>query len=166
MYYGRSVESLAPNYVAKALKNLESGRAKLRELEAKRDRITKEYESLDEKGRRAKHHEKKQAEKEAYHQMLDLAQLIGGLLAAPDLKPVSEAYQLQYQSAIDLHKLNEACQQLQIQQNALMTKAKEKKEAGKSDSAAQAKALKKEAQTQKYQKDILAQEKEVAESNA
>ena len=32
MYYGRSVESLAPNYVAKALKNLESGRAKLREL--------------------------------------------------------------------------------------------------------------------------------------
>lgn len=77
MYYGRSVESLAPNYVAKALKNLESGRAKLRELEAKRDRITKEYESLDEKGRRAKHHEKKQAEKEAYHQMLDLAQRIG-----------------------------------------------------------------------------------------
>ena len=166
MYYGRSVESLAPSYVSKALKNLESGRSKLRDLEAKRDRISKEYDALDEKGRRAKHHEKRQAEKEAYHQMLDLAQLVGGLLAAPDLKPVSEAYQLQYQSAIDLHKLNESCNECQIQQNALLARAKAKKEAGKSGASEQAKALKLDAKIQEYQKKILEKEKELAERHA
>ena len=160
MYYGRSVESLAPSYVSKALKNLESGRSKLRDLEAKRDRISKEYDALDEKGRRAKHHEKRQAEKEAYHQMLDLAQLVGGLLAAPDLKPVSEAYQLQYQSAIDLHKLNESCNECQIQQNALLARAKAKKEAGKSGASEQ------DAKIQEYQKKILEKEKELAERHA
>ena len=92
--------------------------------------------------------------------------LVGGLLAAPDLKPVSEAYQLQYQSAIDLHKLNESCNECQIQQNALLARAKAQKEAGKSGASEQAKALKLDAKIQEYQKKILEKEKELAERHA
>ena len=43
MYYGRSLDDLAPKYVIDTVKNLKSRRTKLRELEQKRDKLEAEY---------------------------------------------------------------------------------------------------------------------------
>ena len=51
MYYGRSLDDLAPKYVIDTVKNLKSRRAKLHELEQKRDKLEAEYAKMyDEKG--------------------------------------------------------------------------------------------------------------------
>ena len=48
MYYGRSLDDLAPKYVIDTVKNLKSRRAKLHELEQKRDKLEAEYAKLSE----------------------------------------------------------------------------------------------------------------------
>ena len=50
MYYGRSLDDLAPKYVIDTVKNLKSRRAKLHELEQKRDKLEAEYAKLSENG--------------------------------------------------------------------------------------------------------------------
>ena len=49
MYYGRSLDDLAPKYVIDTVRNLKSRRVKLRELEQKRDKLEAEYAKLSEK---------------------------------------------------------------------------------------------------------------------
>ena len=46
MYYGRSLEELAPKYVGKTISNLDKNKKKLAELERKRDELEKEYEDM------------------------------------------------------------------------------------------------------------------------
>ena len=54
MYYGRSLDDLAPKYVIDTVKNLKSRRTKLRELEQKRDKLEADYAKLSEKEQYAK----------------------------------------------------------------------------------------------------------------
>ena len=49
MYYGRSLDDLAPKYVIDTVKNLKARRTKLRELEQKRDKLEADYAKLSEK---------------------------------------------------------------------------------------------------------------------
>ena len=55
MYYGRSLDDLAPKYVIDTVKNLKARRTKLRELEQKRDKLEADYAKLSEKEQYAKH---------------------------------------------------------------------------------------------------------------
>ena len=88
MYYGRSLDDLAPKYVIDTVRNLKSRRTKLRELEQKRDKLEADYAKLSEKEQYAKHGELDTARKLAEDALLDITKIVGGFLVVDDLDPV------------------------------------------------------------------------------
>ena len=93
MYYGRSLDEIAPKYVGKTIKNLDKNKKKLRELEEKRDALEKEYEAMpDGKAKYQKRNELDAARKQANDAFLDMTNILGGFILAEDTKPVIEAF--------------------------------------------------------------------------
>ncbi len=156
MYYGRTLDSLAPEYVEKTLKNLNNLRNELKEREKKRDHIVAEYEKLSEAEQRSKKAEKDKAVKDAHDLFLDITQLVGGFLAAKDLDPVSEAFLKEHRIAAEIHQMREKCNEVVIERNAVMGVAGEKKKAGKGTGSLDARAV-------RLQEQIEAREKAIAE---
>ena len=97
MYYGRSLDEIAPKYIGKTIKNLDKNKKKLHELEQKRDELEKEYEALpDGKTKYQKRNELDAARKQANDAFLDMANILGGFILAEDTKPVIEAFSHMY----------------------------------------------------------------------
>ena len=93
MYYGRTLDELAPKYVGETIKTLGKRRAQLKTLEAKRDALEKEYEAMEDGAAKyAKKNDLDQAAKEANDCFLDMANLVGGFMMVDDLKPVTDAF--------------------------------------------------------------------------
>ena len=113
MYYGRSLDDLAPKYVIDTVKNLKSRRAKLHELEQKRDKLEAEYAKLSETEQYAKHTELDTARKLAEDALLDITKIVGGFLVVDDLDPVIAAYSKDYGIARKISALEEKRQALQ-----------------------------------------------------
>ncbi len=114
MYYGRSLDDLAPKYVIDTVKNLKKRRAKLAELEQKRDRLEAEYQKLSEKEQYAKHGELDTARKLAEDALLDITKIIGGFLIVDNLDPIVDVYSRDYAVARKLSALEEKRQSLQV----------------------------------------------------
>ena len=113
MYYGRSLDELAPKYVGKTISNLDKNKKKLAELERKRDELEKEYEAMpDGKAKYQKRNELDAARKQANDAFLDMTNLLGGFILAEDTKPVKEAfghlYKLSSKQCREEIKLSEA----------------------------------------------------------
>ena len=72
MYYGRSLDDLAPKYVEQTIKNLSKLRNEWKVLEQKKDKIEAEYAVLSETEQYAKHAELDQARKLAEDAMLNI----------------------------------------------------------------------------------------------
>ena len=119
MYYGRSLDDLAPKYVIDTVKNLKSRRTKLRELEQKRDKLEAEYAKLSEKEQYAKHGELDTARKLAEDALLDITKIVGGFLVVDDLDPVIAAYSKDYAIARKLSSMEEKLKQCDDQIAAL-----------------------------------------------
>lgn len=162
MYYGRTLDSLAPEYVEKTLKHLDQHRTKLRELEAKRDQLVREYDALDEKGRYAKKADRDKAVKEAQDLFLDMAQLIGGFLAAEDLAPVSEIFLKEHRIAVELHRLRGVYDRLKVERETLLGEADERKKDGKSEGSRREKAARLQRDMDRQQEQIAGKEKDLA----
>ena len=108
MYYGRSLDDLAPKYVGETIKTLAKRRAQLKTLEAKRDAVEKEYNAMpDGEAKYNKANELEVARKEANDCFLDMTNLIGGFLIAEDIKPVSDAFMAVYNVSAKLHDAEE-----------------------------------------------------------
>ena len=107
MYYGRSLDDLAPKYVIDTGRNLKSRRTKLRELEQKRDKLEADYAKLSEKEQYAKHGELDTARKLAEDALLDITKIVGGFLVVDDLDPVIAAYSKDYAIARKLSSMEE-----------------------------------------------------------
>ena len=104
MYYGRTLDDLAPKYVGETIRTLGKRRKQLKTLEAKRDALEKEYEAMqDGEAKYSKRNELDQAAKEANDCFLDMANLIGGFIMVEDLKPVSDAFLKLYGLSSKLH---------------------------------------------------------------
>ncbi len=114
MYYGRSLDDLAPKYVTETVKSLKKRRAKLKELVDKRDKLEAEYAKLSEKEQYAKHSELDTARKLAEGALLDITKIIGGFLVVENLDPVIEIYSKGYAVAQKLSALDEKRQHLQL----------------------------------------------------
>lgn len=113
MYYGRSLYEIAPAYMRDTISTLAKRRTKLGELEKKRDAVQAEYDKLDEKAQYAKSEELTAAKKAANDTLLDITNIIGGLIVAPDLRPVSAIYMELYRhskSLYDLEQKRKTCQ--------------------------------------------------------
>ena len=92
MYYGQSLDELAPDYVRNTIKNLDSMRKELVKLEEKRDKFIEEYEKLPEDQKVQKTEELRLVKKQAYDALFDITSIVGGFIVADDLKPVTEQY--------------------------------------------------------------------------
>ena len=99
MYYGRTLDEIAPLYVRDTIRSLGKRRSRLHELQRHRDHIKAEFEAIKEDGKEkyAKQNELAKAEKEANDAFLDITNLIGGFLMVEDLRPVVSIYMERYQ---------------------------------------------------------------------
>ena len=132
MYYGRSLDDLAPKYVIDTVKNLKARRTKLRELEQKRDKLEAEYAKLSEKEQYAKHGELDAARKLAEDALLDITKIVGGFLVVDNLDPVIAAYSKDYAIAHNLSSMEEKRQELQVDVDDAEYAKKTAEKAGKS----------------------------------
>ena len=132
MYYGRSLDDLAPKYVIDTVKNLKARRTKLRELEQKRDKLEADYAKLSEKEQYAKHGELDAACKLAEDALLDITKIVGGFLVVDDLDPVIAAYSKDYAIARKLSSMEEKRQELLVDVDDAEYAKKTAEEAGKS----------------------------------
>lgn len=112
MYYGRSIDDIAPKYVETTIKNLSRLRTEWKNLEAKKEKIEAEYEALSETERYAKHAELDQARKFAEDALLNIAHIFGGFIVVEDVSEIISAYSAEYgfakQKSILLEKLDKA----------------------------------------------------------
>ena len=124
MYYGKTLDDIAPRYMLRTIRSLEKKRAEIREREHHRDKLQEHYDTLTEEQQYAKHAELTAAKKAANDALLDVANLIGGLMTLDDLGPVKAAYEKNYNLALQRRKLREKRQSIQVRRD---DKAFEKK---------------------------------------
>lgn len=117
MYYGRSLDDMAPDYVLDTIRNLEKNKEKIKTTAEHAAAVQKEYDSLSETEQYAKHAELTAAKKEATDALLDVTNIIGGLVVLDNLKPVIEAYERSYKLASQRRKLSEKRQEIQAKRD-------------------------------------------------
>ena len=117
MYYGRSLDDVAPKYMLNTIRNLDKKRAEIKTKEARRDELQKAYDGMTEEQRYAKHAELDAAKKAANDALLDVANIIGGLMTVEDLKPVAAAYEKNYDLALRRRNLREKRAALQVRRD-------------------------------------------------
>ena len=96
MYYGSSLDELAPKYVKKTVSNLTKLRKKMNEYQAEYEKAQKEYDAADEKKKLQLHTELMAKKKTAEDAYLNIVNLIGGFIVADDLSPVEKIYSERY----------------------------------------------------------------------
>ena len=102
MYFGRSIDELAPQYAYDTFKSLTKRRADMKAKQEKYAAFRAEYDKLEGKARYQKHAEMVHLRKEANDAELDVATLIGGIFAHPDLAAVEKVYMAQYKISKEL----------------------------------------------------------------
>ncbi|MGN1015883.1 MAG: oligopeptide/dipeptide ABC transporter ATP-binding protein [Faecousia sp.] len=102
MYFGRSIDELAPKYAHDTFRTLTKRHAQMLEKKAKYEAFRAEYDKLEEKERYQKHAELVHLRKEAKDAVLDVTTLIGGLFAHPDLGKVETVFCDQYKISKEL----------------------------------------------------------------
>ena len=103
MYFGRSIEEVAPSYALATYSTLDKRKAKMHVLQKKYEDFKAEYDALPEREQYAKHAELTRLKKEANDAVLDMATLIGGLLAAEDMNEISRIFIEEYKISRELH---------------------------------------------------------------
>ena len=115
MYYGRTLDDIAPKYVGDTIRTLDKRRKRMHELEQKRDAVQREYDAMaDGKEKYQKANELEQARKEANDAFLDMANLVGGFLTVDNLEPVKEAFLGTFRLSSKQHDAEERQQALHL----------------------------------------------------
>lgn len=161
MYYGRSLDDLAPKYVTETVKNLKKHRAEWKELSVKRAKLEETYNSLSEKEQYAMHAELDKAIKLEEDALLNMAQIVGGFITVKDLNPVIAIYSKGYAVAQKLSALSVKRQGIQVRYDDEEFAVKKAKESGKSHSTGKLDGLKAkldacDAQNAEYRKQLAA----------
>ena len=102
MYFGRSIDEMAPQYAYETFKTLTKRRADMKAKQEKYKNFRAEYDKLEGNARYQKHDEMVRLRKEANDAMLDVTTLIGGLFVHPNLAAVEQAYMAQYKISKEL----------------------------------------------------------------
>ena len=97
MYYGRTLDDLAPLYVKKTLQTLDKRREKWHELKKHLANVQKEYDAMpDGEAKYKKHNELDKAVKDENDALLDMANLIGGFVCVKNIQPVQKLFLEEY----------------------------------------------------------------------
>ena len=113
MYYGKTLDDIAPKYVFKTIGNLKKLKNEQLKLKEKYEHLKKEYDSLSTEQQYAKHGELEAARKKADDALTDIVNIIGGFYILDDFSAVSRAYENSFNLAwkrrqlrIELEQLN------------------------------------------------------------
>ena len=138
MYYGRTLDDLAPSYVGQTLRTLEKRRAQIKSLNEKRDALQREYDAMpDGRAKYIKKNELDRAQKAANDAFLDVVNLVGGFINANDLRAVSEAFLRVYRLSSRQCAAEEKLAKLQLRYDDAAFVLKEANEAGNPSAAQQ-----------------------------
>ena len=154
MYFGRTIDEVAPRYAYDTFRSLTRRRKELEEKKAKYEAFQAEYDKMTEQEQYAAHGELMHLKKEANDAMLDVATLIGGLFAAPDLKPVEDVFLKEYAVSKELRKAESQRQDIQLDLDDASYALKKAEDAGKDTAAARKKLDKAKAKLEACQKNI------------
>ncbi|MBP3673406.1 MAG: ATP-binding cassette domain-containing protein [Oscillospiraceae bacterium] len=131
MYFGRSIDELAPQYAYDTFRTLTKRREQMKAAKEKYEAFQAEYDKKSEKEQYAMHQELVHLRKEANDAMLDVATLIGGLIVAPDLKQVEQLFMEEYKISSELCKAEEKRELAQLDYDDAAFALNKAKEEGK-----------------------------------
>lgn len=107
IYYGKSIEEVAPKYVIDTLTNLAKERERLNDLRKKEEEARLNFESLPE-GKDEKFialEKYREIRKQADNLFLDIVELIGGFMCAEDLELISKVLVSEHNESISIYRL-------------------------------------------------------------
>ena len=135
MYYGRTLDDLAPVYVKKTLQTLEKRREKWHELKKHLANVQKEYDALpDGEAKYKKHNELDKAVKDENDALLDMANLIGGFVCVKDIQAVQKLFLEEYRISKERVKEMNRRGAVQLDLDDLLFDIKKAEENGKNTS--------------------------------
>ena len=168
MYYGKTLDDIAPQYVGQTIRTLDKRRVQLKELEKKRDALQKEYDAMTEEGhaKYTKLNELNQAKKEANDAFLDMANLLGGFIMVDDTKPVIDAFTNVYQHSSKQCQLEQKLSAAQLVLDDAEFALETRKKAGKSTAGAESRRKKAQDKVNAIQAEIDEVKRELAAARA
>ena len=145
MYYGRTLEELAPKYVGDTLKNASKMVEKYHEAQKKADEAVKKYEEAGEAVSHEQSREKDEAVFAAQNALNNTAKILGGFMVCSDIKGPAALL-------LNVHEARVKVVQLNAEKTQLMLKIDDLKAAGKDAARLEAKLAQVESQIEAYRK--------------
>ena len=108
MYYGSSLDELAPKYVRVTYTRLPKLIRKQKKLHEKYEHLKAEYDAADEKEQMRLHTNMENARKADNDAYLNIVNLVGGFYSVDDLKPCMELFKERFRACTKLHNSIEA----------------------------------------------------------
>lgn len=103
IYYGRTVEETAPEYVESIFKNLKAHHENCEKLISRAKELRSQYEAMKESEEKNIFLNKvNEAERDADNELRDITALIGGLYTAGNLEDIGQVYLKRYQAGLEL----------------------------------------------------------------
>lgn len=128
IYYGRTVEEIAPKYVEEIFKKLPEKKKECEKLLEEAKKLHGEYDSMSEGTEKNIFLQKvSEADKRATNMLLDITSLIGGLYAADNMEEISSVYVKEYEATLNRRSLNNQKVKLNAAISDKKSKMKEKK---------------------------------------
>ena len=152
MYYGRTLDSLAPEYVKEVLKDLPARKKKWQELDAKCKEFLQKYESLSQEEQNRQKEEKDKIVKETNDAYLDIAQLVGGFITLEDMSKVSELFSKKYEASVNWHQELSELESAKLDKEDLEAKISELTKAKKDAASLKSKLDAAKSEVEKHEK--------------
>lgn len=105
MYYGRSLLDVAPSYMLKTIKTLPKQKAHMLQLEKQLNELKKNAEHVEEEEDFQLTASLQEKTKEYNNFILDVCNIVGGLIVADDFSNIIEVYTRLYEHALSKKKL-------------------------------------------------------------
>ena len=164
IYYGRTVEELAPKYVADIFENLPEKKKKCEESREKAAKLRAEYEKMPEgTAKNIELQKLNEAETVAQNELLDITALVGGLYVADNLKEISQVYVKEYHATLNRRKLKDQITELNANVSNKKSVLKEK---GKSESEIASAVKADEEKIRQLEAQVAQEEKKMEEEAA
>lgn len=145
MYYGRTLEEIAPRYVERTLRTIDKCRATWKALAKTSEALKKEYDAMpDGEEKYKKYNDVAKALKDENDALLDMANLIGGFVALDDIKEPIALLLKEYSLAVERKKARNKRKDVQLEIDDLLFAAQKAEKAGENASAKRAKVEKQE----------------------
>ena len=107
MYYGRTVDEIAPKYIEKTIRHLPKLREKAKKLQAKADEAQKAFDEAKPEEQAAKNEALRQAKRDADAALWNIANVFGGFITLDDTKPAQDANEAIQKLSVKLRNLDD-----------------------------------------------------------